>query len=199
MPQPKFFFDTQIFTEVERGGFLETDWRTVLEYVRKTGEYWISPLTLTELLWGLQQAAPEHFLTHQRRLALLYAKGNKHFFDFIRYQLAAFLGVRCRRPAHLEDNFALPIEIVLWANSKKQLATGVNLPHMTCGVKLRLDRFQFEIQSLQNRFVSLASSLAGTPKRRYSLTEWTARVLAEYSLPNDPSYAASLSQGLSSA
>src|SRR5271157_4755017 len=95
----KYFFDTQVISEVERGDITQGEWDSILSYIRSVGEYWISPLTVTELLWGLNNSDQQYFDTHQRRFRVLYAKGAKNFFDFPRFHVAKLLQVAYKRAA----------------------------------------------------------------------------------------------------
>src|SRR5580692_6352412 len=95
----KYFFDTQIIMEVERGNIPEKEWDDVFSFIRRDGQYWISPLTLTELLWALSRGKPEFYGQHQRRFRVLYPHGEKRFFDFPKYELGRLLKSPLRRPA----------------------------------------------------------------------------------------------------
>jgi len=195
----KYFFDTQVISEVERGEIKQSEWDAALAYIRRSGEYWISPLTISELLWGLNNSDPSYFETHQRRVRILYAKGAKLFLDFPRYHIANILNVPYRRSPTLESDFAFSIEVLLWARSKAELETGVFMPHMHKAVRLRLDRFEREIRLLQNGFISLLSTLKGAPKAKYSIDAWAHRIQQEYELAETSSCLSVFVEGLSAA
>jgi hypothetical protein len=185
LPTAKVFFDTQICINAANKAISEEDWREATEYIQKVAEYWISPLSVGEIVLGIAKGDERHFENGKTRLRKIYSEGARHFFDFPRYFLAKTLGFEAKRPANLEDDFGFSIQVILLAESKSELLSGVAIPYLTTGVKIRIDRFLQEIEAIQQRFVQLVSTLKGTKKFTLAPEQWAERALSFYGIEED--------------
>jgi hypothetical protein len=174
--RPKPFFDTQLPEMAASGAIPARDWELVQEYFESEADYHISPLTVTEILDRVNKdTTGKYFSRIKEQIQRLYPSGkHKKFFDFIRYFVTETLfGTKMPRPFTLEKDFAFNLELVLWAENRGALATGVPMPFLTEGKYiLRLDRFSLEIDTIRNRFKSYLAQLKG--RKKFSLTpeEW---------------------------
>lgn len=180
----KVFFDTQICMNAANGVIPEEEWREATDYIQEMAQYWISPLTAGEVILSIAKADEDHFDKGRERLRRLYIKGSR-FFDFPRYFVAETLGLPDKRPAHLEDDFGFSIQVILLADSKRQLLEGVPLPYLTARVRIGIDRFQSEVEEIQQRYVRLLSTLRGKKKASLSPEEWAHKALSLLGIEND--------------
>src|SRR5258708_1391646 len=144
LPIAKIFFDTQVCINAANKSISERDWRDVTGYVQNAAEYCISPLSVAEIVLSITRGDERYFESGKLRLRKIYSEGGRRFFDFPRYFLAETLGLQVRRPTHLEDDFGFSIQVILLAETKRELLDGISVPHLTRKVKIRVDRFLAE-------------------------------------------------------
>jgi hypothetical protein len=196
----KVFFDTQICINAASGRITETDWHEAIGHILTSEEYWISPLTLGEIILSIAKGDEKYFEIGKTRLRTIYCNGRGKFFDFPRYFIAGTLGLRDRRPLNLEDDFGFSIQVILLADSKRNLAEGVALPHLKqTRAKVRIDRFLSEIEANQQHYVELFSTRKGSSKNKLTPEQWAMPALRLYGIHDDEAARSRFIESLSAA
>ena len=78
----KIFYDSSICIDAARGNIPQDEWTRVSSVVSRHFRYFISPLTLDELLRGIHRGGPDEFFRSRQALALLYPAHKKTFLPY---------------------------------------------------------------------------------------------------------------------
>jgi hypothetical protein len=182
----KVFFDTQICIRAASGRIPENEWARVTNHILSVAQYCISPLTLGEILLSIARGDEHYFESGKERLRRVYLNGKGTFFDFPRYFVADFLGLKDKRPGNLEKEFGFSVQVILLAQSRQELEKGVALPYLKGQVaRVRLDRFLREIEATQKRYVDWFSRLRGKSKTTITPEQWAAPAMYLYGIEED--------------
>lgn len=73
----RLFYDACVCIDAAKGNIPEEEWRLVSSFVSRKCRYYISPITVDELLRGVDRAGPEHFKKTKRALERLYPAHRK--------------------------------------------------------------------------------------------------------------------------
>jgi hypothetical protein len=82
VPKPKIFYDASICIDAARGRIPAEDWLQVSKFISRSCKYYISPLTLDELLRGIHRGSLNQFQRNRRALEFLYPAHKKTFLPY---------------------------------------------------------------------------------------------------------------------
>src|SRR6267378_4137900 len=82
VPKLKIFYDASICIDVARGRITAEDWLQGSKFISRSCKYYISPVTVDELLRGIHRGSPEEFRRNRRALEFLYPAHKKSFLPY---------------------------------------------------------------------------------------------------------------------
>ncbi len=171
------------------GRIAASEWILVQRYFQDKADYHISPLTVGEILDRIASDVPgKYFQAAQRQVKMLYPHGKrKSFFDFAPYfVMQAVFGVKISRSRLLENDFGFTLEVILWAQSKRDLDVGVALPFLkTDRIRINLEKFTYEHRSIQNGYLGYMSRFKGKKKFPFPLDQWIGNALSLYGMDTE--------------
>lgn len=148
MSRPRLFLDTQICIDVAKKQISEREWARVWRYVCDNYAYFISPLTLIELLCGVDYGKDEFF--HQNLQALRVLVPPHRTKRFLRmpghFVLSSVLCDTRKNLGFESKDFDLWVKVILRAPNRRALESGkITLAHI-------FDReFGFKFQVVTNQ------------------------------------------------
>jgi hypothetical protein len=140
----RVFFDTSICIDAakERKGINRRDWQKVARFVTSHYRYFISPLTLGELVAGLRNSSEETFIADLEPIRIVACGKSPKFLPYPKQFVADRLfGASLPLKDGISENFSYWLTSSLHSRSKAELST-----------KMNLDQFSTEIQSIENQF-----------------------------------------------
>src|ERR1700674_964261 len=128
----RIIFDTNVFVDATNGflrkgaldrWILPADWRATATFVDSHLLHAITPITVVELLTGVDRGGDQYFEDNRAALRkVIYPFSARVFLPFIRYFIRReVFGMKAPYRPELEDDFKTVIEIVLLAGSKDAL------------------------------------------------------------------------------
>ena len=199
MPFPKVFFDTQIFSYVNKT-ISAPDWRRVQKYLRACVDYVVTPNTLFELLNGLAGGDDDHFAENKRRAIELLRPSGTELLPFTGEFLGQNLGVPLKR--NFDTSPRRILSMLHEARTKHDLLEGVGLTgrknlELISGIDLNV----VDSQTRTGKALWTAE-LEKIEKQGFKLPppeEWAASHFPEIGLPDTPDNRSRVAQMLSAA
>src|SRR6266568_526837 len=175
----RIVYDTSICVAFERRGISDADWTFVRKYVLKHYEYCMSPITLYELVVGLEHAQAQYFLKSQRAFKALYPSHAKAFLQLPRYfVLEHIFGRHVEPPDHIATDLDRWCRAILKARRKSEIESGtVMLPGYRGGFGLHLDNIVSQIKDKQEGYVASFENLRSIDSGKYTPELWAESVL----------------------
>jgi hypothetical protein len=176
---PRIAYDTSICAAFERRGISAADWALVRKYILKHYEYCMSPITLYELLVGLEHAQAQYFLKSQRAFKAFYPSHAKSFLQLPRYfVLEHIFGRHVEPPDHIATDLDRWCRAILKARRKSEIESGtVTLPGYRGGFGLHLDKIVRQIKEKQEGYVDAFENLRSIDSGQYTPELWAESVL----------------------
>src|SRR5690349_7769856 len=106
--RPKIFFDTSLCSHVAQGAIDPAEWARVSKLVFKRFRYYISPLTVYELVSALATADPNRFTESREAIRIAYPTGKKQFLEHLRVFVPNTVwGEHQNAPSHIDADYNL--------------------------------------------------------------------------------------------
>jgi hypothetical protein len=177
MIRKKIFLDTSICIDVARGIIPCADWLEVLRRMRGIFRYYISPLTVYELVAGLAHSDEEHFRQNKEAIRVVYPVGPKRLLDLLRAFVPNTIFSETRRLRYSVDtDFNSWIRAVLQAASKQALESGkLRVRHRTLG--LDLQSIDGKMRCIQGGFAAMFRRFRSKNVSALTREEWAQMVL----------------------
>ena len=154
--RPKVFFDTSLCIDIARecvSGKMTGSLHSMCSSCR----YFISPLTVYELVAGLTSGTDAHFEQNREAIKALYPVGHKRFLPSLRVFLPKQLfGERVKVSHSFDMDFDLWVRAVLKARSRRELESG----RMKVGLKGRKG-FGLLLNEIDKQMRCIEDGLAG--------------------------------------
>lgn len=192
IPQ-RVIFDTNVFVDAANGylrkGFAERwilpeDWRCAAAFVDRSFLYAISPITVIELLSGIDQGEPQYFEQNRASLRkVIHPFAARTYLPFIRYfvQREVF-GIDASYPPELEDDFETVIDIVLSASTKDDLASK-SVPFKGQKAGIALKKLREERRTQQELWRVQTAVMKANPDWNPNREMWSAHKAVDMRVP----------------
>ena len=160
---PKIFFDTSLCIDVGNGRLGESP-----SWVYREFRYHISPLTVYELVAGLDTGQDRYFNRNREAIRAVYPTGPKRFLPLLRSFIPKQLfGETVKLPPSVDVDFDLWIKAVLKARTREELESGklkVGLKGRK-GIGLRLESINEQMRRIEDGFANLLTAFrkSGAP------------------------------------
>jgi hypothetical protein len=184
--KPKIFFDTSLCIDIARK-IPADEWSKVSNRVFRKFRYFISPLTVYELVAGLASADERHFIQNQEAIRAVYPTGPKTFLPLLRAFIPAQLfRERVMVPPSIDTDFKLWVKVILKARSRKELESG----KLGIGIKGRkgfgilLDGVNSQMRVIEDGFAGLLSFFRRTKAPTLTPDVWAKLILDAMCKPN---------------
>ena len=186
MVRPKLFLDTNVCINVANGNIPAAEWNRVRKHINARYRYYISFVTLKELLGRLARCADQYFERNKAPLRVLYGPSKRQFLPYPSvFALRTVLGLHS--VARKSETHSLSEELwagavlkaVLDAPSKAQLKVGIPFRQSTRHLMQRFDLDDFD-QHENKPQTEFADILQGIREDRHDMPEpmtWAAWIL----------------------
>jgi len=187
MIRPKLFLDTNICIDVASGKICLAEWRLVRKYINAHYRYYVSWVTLKELLTKLGRGSDDCFQRNKEPLRVLYGPAKRRFLPYPSvFAIRSVLGVSIARnyKSNLAEENVLEavLRAAIVAPNKAALRSGIRARGQRRFTRIDLDDFDAHENAPQNEHAELLQGIReGTidkPERR----KWSAWILHQCGL-----------------
>lgn len=183
MPRrPKIFFDTSLCSHIAQKVIEPADWSRVGRRVFREFRYYISPLTVYELVSALATADPKFFTQNREAIRVVYPVGQKRFLEHLRVFVPNTLwGEHRKAPDHVEADYDLWLKAILTAPDRRTLESGKLKVSMKGrkGFGLLLDEINRSMRTVQRDYAKKFSALRLQPVPQLTREVWARLMLRD--------------------
>jgi hypothetical protein len=180
MARPTIFFDSSVCIDVARKNIPPEEWAFVYRRLFNSFRYCISPLTVYELVSGLDTGDEQHFRDNQEVFRILYPTRRITILPLLRTFVSMNLfGEKLPVPHSLNTDFHLWIKAILKAETRASLESGklrISLKGRK-GFGLVLSDINSQMRVFQDGYAKLFTRL-----REQGAPELTAEIWADFVL-----------------
>lgn len=171
----KIFFDTSLCIDIGNRKLSEPpDW------AYRRFRYYISPLTVYELVAGLATGQDNYFNRNREAIRSVYPTGPKRFLPLLRSFIPKQLfGETIKLPQSVDVDFDLWIKTVLKARTRQELESGklrVGLKGRK-GIGLRLESINEQMRQIEDGFANLLTAFRKTGAPSLTPEIWAKLIL----------------------
>jgi len=193
----KIFFDTSLCIDAGNGKLSESP-----NWVYRAIRYYISPLTVYELVAGLDTGQGRYFNRNREAIRVVYPTGPKRFLPQLRSFIPKQLfGESVRLPHSVDVDFDLWIKAVLKARTREELESGklkVGLKGRK-GIGLDLRSINEQMRRIEDGFANLLTAFRKTGAPSLTPEIWAKLILDSMRTAVTPENVGTLLQRLDAA
>jgi hypothetical protein len=194
----RVILDTQVCSHAATGRIPAADWAAFRDCLQRGFTHCISPLVVTELLYGLYGGNDRHFRRNQDKLRCLYQASKAFVFLPLPGQFLAkeLFAIDRPLPANVETDYELCLKLAIGARDKQQILSG-RLKHWDSDQLFTLDlpKLARESDAYHSKYVAY---LEGFRRRGFLFKNkraWVAGALAHLGLADSDENARILQDG----